>query len=346
MLATLMVGFGIGIPVYRWASTPAIDGGPARPLSYQILYSTVGSATAQGKAGFELLTVQRPYDATDLTYSRRPGPGAQPTGGAAFTRDKLFAYAGGALQPVSGRQPGPPGYDQDLQTLIPALEARGLAQPLGSDRVIAGRQCQMYRFSEPPSGPITKLSSTEHDDLCLDSQGLILSEVWTLKGKVVQSRLARSVTVGPVAAPLRPRSTSLPAGALGQAQPDPKAASFLPTPVTPSGFTAAVPESFVEQSQQQQGALAEAEVVWAFAKGPNVITVEAGQNAPGQVPWNNTNTVTEPATLTHLGSARSALRSDGVELQVNLGDGQWVRIRGTVPLASLLRYADMVAAPQ
>ncbi|MHB1444779.1 MAG: hypothetical protein ACYCTI_12975 [Acidimicrobiales bacterium] len=347
IVAALMVGLGIGIPLGHHLLRTPIDGGPARPLSYQILYRTASSPTGSKPAvGWELLTVQRPFVASDLDYAARPTSGSVPDGGSAFTRDRLYAFAAGGFQLISDRQPGPPGYDQDLLTQMPELESRHLAMDLHRSETVAGRSCELYRFLEPPSGAVAALSGTEHDDICLDSQGLELAETWHLKGKVVEARRAVKVTVGAVQPPLSPNGAApLPGGAVAVARLDPNPRSFLPSPVSPSGFQRGEPEDVTVTSLQQAGQLQAAEVVWYFVKGPDVITVEAGENAPGQLPWNNQATVTRPVRLTRLGAAQSAIRSDGAELRIDLGDGQWVRIRGTVPLAGLIAYADTLAPP-
>lgn len=347
VLAVLMVGAGIGVPLGKYLTRVPVDGGPSRPVAYQILYSTSSSATpSKTTSGWELLTVDRPFQASDLDYSRRPGPGATPTGGSAFTVDRLYAYAAGGLQPVSGRQPGPPGYDQDLMTQMPGLLSRDLARKLGSTETLAGRRCQVYRFSEPPDGAVTKLSGTkEHDDLCLDSSGLELGETWTLGGRVVEVRRAVRVTVGLVRSPVSPTSSALPSDAAGTASPDRHPQTFLPTPPTPAGFHALEPESFVEPGPEGEEQDAAAEIVWAFAKGPDVVTVEAGTSGSGQLPWADEPTVTEPVHLTGLGSGESALRSDGAEIRIDEGDGQWIRIRGSVPLKGLIAYASTLSPP-
>lgn len=345
-MAALMVGLGVGIPLGRYLTTPPVDGGPVRPMAYQVLYRTRSDAGGTGStSAWELLTVQRPFEASDFTYASRPGPRSRPDGGALFTRDRLYAWSDGTLEAVSGRQPGAPGYDQDLLTQMPDLESRGLAASLGSTETVDGRACSLYRFAEPPSGPVAPLSKTGHDDLCIDSEGLILDDVWTLKGRVVQSRRAVQVTVGPVRSPFEPTSSTLSSSAVATAEPDPGARTFLPTPSPPPGFEAIVPENLIEPDPQGSGALVAAEVIWAFTKGPNVISVEAGNSAPGQLPWSGTSTVTRPLTLTGLGPARSAIDSDGAEIRVSLGDGQWVRISGTVPLSGLTRYADTLKPP-
>src|SRR5579884_2664461 len=91
VVAAVMVGLGVGIPLGRYLTRTPVDGGPARPASYQIVYRT-GSGAAGQKAGWEQLTVQRPFRASDLDFASPPGPGVTPTGGSVFTRDQLFAY--------------------------------------------------------------------------------------------------------------------------------------------------------------------------------------------------------------------------------------------------------------
>ena len=82
-----------------------------------------------------------------------------------------------------------------------------------------------------------------------------------------------------------------------------------------------------------------ATVVWAFVNGPRVITVEAGEERGGILPWRSGDTVTDNVQLPALGSASTALRSDGPEVRINAGAGRWVRVRGTAPLRILVAYA-------
>ena len=345
LVAVLMVGVGVGIPLGRYLTRTPVDGGPARPAAYQILYRT-GTGGAGQPFGWEQLTVQRPFQASDLDFASPPGASATPTGGSVFTKDQLFAFASGAFQLVSDRQPGVPGFDQDLITQLGELKARHLATDLHRSLTIAGRRCQLFRFQEPPSGAVAALSGSGHDDLCLDSLGLELSEQWTLNGHVALEREAVRVTVGHIAPSAAPHgSFSLPSNAVAAAQPDPSPRSFLPSPVAPPGFTGGPPESVTEVNPQEEDQLLSAEVIWYFTKGPDVITVEAGESPPGRLPWTAQTTVTRPVTLGRLGPASSAIRSDGAELRLDLGDGQWIRIRGTVPLAGLIVYANMLTPP-
>jgi hypothetical protein len=67
--------------------------------------------------------------------------------------------------------------------------------------------------------------------------------------------------------------------------------------------------------------------------------VEAGRERGGALPWSSADSPTRPLRLPGFGTASTALRSDGPEVRVDLGDGLWVRVRGTVSVAVLERYA-------
>src|SRR5204862_8203062 len=93
---------------------------------------------------------------------------------------------------ISGRQPSPGTGDQWLVAQLADAVGRKLAKPVGK-ATVAGRACIDYRFAEPPVGPIAELGEGDHDDLCLTADGLLLRDVWTLKGRVIQRRAAVEV---------------------------------------------------------------------------------------------------------------------------------------------------------
>src|SRR5439155_22310261 len=108
----------------------------------------------------------------------------------------------------------------------------------------------------------------------------------------------------------------------------------------PAGFhPAGEPATFGLPDPQAPTQIVAATVVWAFVDGPRVITVEAGQERGGTLPWRPGDTVTDGVQVPALGSASTALRSDGPEVRINAGAGRWVRVRGTVPLRVLVAYA-------
>ncbi len=314
----------------------------ARPwMSYRVLYRQTINANGSPSVRYENLSVRRPYEGSDLLSSSRDG--SPPVTGAISTETALYDLRqDGTVIFVGGRQPGPPSGDQDIATQLPDLIARDLATDLHSTQHIAGYTCRNIRMFDPPSGPIKKLSGTgEHDDLCITAGGVLLSEQWTLSGRVALARVALAVsraagTLPSVAGAVTPAGTDVTATA--RVTHDPR--SFLASPVAPRGYEKQPAiEILAAALNAPPGVPPLASVVWAFADGPRTIFVEAGGPSP-QPPWANGDTVTTPVHLAHLGNALTALRSDGAEIRVPLSGNRWVRIRGTVSLRMLERYAQ------
>jgi len=316
----------------------------ARPAAYQIVYR----ATAQnGKQTWEVLTVHRPFASSDLVYDTDPAAtSGAPQSGTWFDIDALYTLDGaGTVRRVAGRQPGLSGSDQALGLELDGLVAGKQARDLGRSMTVAGRRCRVYRFLEPPVGPIKALAGDDHDDLCIDADGLVLAEHWVLKGRAAYDRLAVRVRLGDVADPMTtagarplPGNTAVPTATAGA---DPNAP--VAPPPTPTGYVAARTDVFTLPAANGGGLQAQS-TVWAFTSGADVISVEAGIERGGQYPWDGQPTVTQPIRLRGLGNATTALRSDGPEVRVALGSGRWVRVRGTVPLAVLVSYAQQLTA--
>jgi len=319
----------------------------ALPHSYVVTYRVLQNASQH----WEVLTVQRPFAGSDLTYDTADAPRGSdpPASGNISTNLALFAVDGTAVHTVSGRQPGPASGDQYLAPELGDLLARKLAADTGETHTVAGRACRVYRFLEPPSGPVKPLGrGSDHDDLCLDRGGLLLSERWMYHGGVVLQRTATAVreSDGELDAGVEPAAPSTagaapaPAGA-ASAVPSAHPDTFLAPPPVPPGYTSAGPPVvFTVPDPQRPTATLATSVVWAFADGARFVTVEAGTGRPGQPPWRPDDTVTKPMTLKVLGPATTALRSDGAEVRVDLGSGKWVRVRGALPVSQLTAYAE------
>lgn len=346
-VAVLVVGLGIGIPLSQaltssGSTNPGIINPVNRPQAYQVVYRVQISAGSDQSRSWEVLTVRRPFLAADLTYHQRPGPGVAPASGTLTSEDGLYERDALGLHQVAGRQPGPGTGDVDLLTEMPGLVARHMAVAMGT-KTVAGARCGVYRFFEPPAGPIAALGGpTDHDDLCIDGRGLVRSERWTYHGQVVLTRTATEVdlaprdasalsTAGASPTPVDPRAP--------RARSAPEAQSFLASPPLPAHFLPAGVFEFILPDPQQQGQLLDTSVVWAFTRGPDVITVEAGM---GQLPWQAGDTPVRPVRLARLGPAQTALDSDASEVRVDLGGGRWARVRGTVPLTDLVSYANQL----
>jgi len=317
------------------------------PTSYTILYRV----TQNGVPHWEVLSVQRPFTASDLTYAGAVAPrnGDSATAGNMSTPAGLYAVDAQGVRLVSGRQPGPPSGDQFIGAALSDVTSRGLAKDVGTTSTVAGRSCTVYRFAGPPSGAIIPYSdAADHDDLCFDADGLELSESWTYRGAIVLQRTAVSVRTSAQAvadAPL-PTPPSL-AGAVAAGRggatvtPDAHPSTFIAPPPTPNGFTpSGTAVDFALSDPQDPSQTVATSVVWAFTRGPRVISVEAGSERSGGLPWNVGDTIARNTRLAGLGAASSVVRSDGFEVRIDLGGGAWVRVRGTVALDELIAYAQ------
>lgn len=331
LLAGLVAGLAVGL---AGGPTP----GPSRPARFEVVYQVTNSASGQPQSSWEVLSVSGPFDVSDLTYGADPRTGDQPLSGTVTTFDGLYDLAAGRLTLTTDRPPALGSGDQALTPELADLVARRLAVRLGPTRRIAGQPCTVYRFGEPPAGPVTPATAAGHDDLCLAASGLELGETWTYGGRVVLQRTAAEVTMGApdrritVAPPAGPGSASTAVVRIGPAQ----LPTFLVAPPAAAGFRALAPVGVVGYDPSDASRMVGRSTVWAFQRGGDVVTVTAGE---GQTPWDDTGTPVGTLRLAGLGSARSALRSDGPQIQVQLPGARWVTVDGTVPLPVLAAYA-------
>ena len=341
IVAVAVVGTIIGVRLAH-NDAASLHASLARPASYQIVYRVDALATGTTVATWEILTVHRPFDSSDLTYADDPAVRAGPPRSATwFDIDGLYTLDGsGTIRRVGGRQPGPSGSDQALGVELPDLVRRRLARGTGHTISVAGRRCDVVRFLEPPVGAIRPLKGPDHDDLCIDSDGLVLSERWVLHGHTAYIRTAVRVRIGAVTDPMSAAGAKpLPGnGAAPTATPGTDPQSPIATPSAPSGYRLARTDVFTLPAPTGGGIQARS-TVWAFTSGVDTITVEAGLERGG-LPWDDQQTPTTTVELAGLGRATTALRSDGPEVRVALGPGRWVRVRGTVPLSALVSYAQ------
>lgn len=344
-VVAIAVAATVVVLVTRGGDTASAKTILARPAAYQITYRVDSSATGSTVTTWEVLTVHRPYAASDVVYGTDPGAGvAVPKSASLFDEDGLYTLDGtGAVRKVAGRQPGPAGTDQALGVELDQLVARKLASLEGT-RTIAGRRCRVVRFAEPPSGAIKPLNGADHDDLCLDHQGLVLGEHWVLRGRVVYDRVATRALVGDVPDPVRTQGAKpLPPGGKAPTAVDGTDPSApVKAPPTPSGFQPRPAEVFTLPNPSGVGTAARS-TVWAFTRGADIISVEAGFESGGAFPWDGQPTPTANVQLP-IGPATTALRSDGPEVRIPLGPGRWARVHGTVPLDELVSYARLLTA--
>jgi len=352
LAALLLVGLVLTAVALRPSSgTHKIPAGvafAAQSPRYEVLYQVDHLSPGGSSRTWELLTVDRPFQVRDATFGAPPGPGDRPVGGTLTTADRLYSLSPNGIQDVSARQPSLGTEDQDLLGVVGEAARRGLAQDRGPGTV-AGRACQVYRFRDPPAGAMGPLTSSEHDDLCIDPAGIVLREDWVRAGALVVSRQAQRVDLDPAAI----EATLAPTGALpppnGTASvsaiaPGQPVGTFLPDPPAPAGFELRYLERFAFPDPETPQILVYGSVVWTFMRGTDVVTVEAASGRPDVSPVPGSSRLGW-LRLAGLGHAASVVRSDGFEIDAVLNPGRWVRVRGTVPLPELTAYAGRLPRP-
>ena len=312
--------------------------------AYRVVYRVEQLVDDPPIVTWEEKVVRRPFHGLSVTTREPPAPGEQPVSGVLTTADRVYSVSAQGLQEVAGRVPGVPGGDQALGVVLDDAVERRLARP-GDRRRVAGRDCRVYRIARPHHRPLGPFEGDDHTDVCIDDAGLLLAEEWTLDGDMVQVRTAVAVDVSPPDELLREALS--PAGASppppGLEPPlvtrDDGATSFLSAPAPPDGFEPAgvmrvVTPASVANPDAAPGTVLFTSVAWVFVRGPDVVSVEAGE---GTAPWSQEDAAIT-VELTGLGPAQSVLGPEGAELRLER-DGRWVRVRGTVAPARLHRYA-------
>ena len=312
----------------------------AMPAAYQIVYRVDENSGGLTKETWEVFTQTDPFGGSDLTYQSDPRDGGPPVTGTVSSFDHLYDLAGGLLTLVSARQPGPPSGVQALGGELAEMGRRGLAQDIGRS-LVARENCTVFRLAEPPVGPLSTPNGSGHDDMCIDGFGLVLREDWTYQGTLVLQRVATEERIGSADAavtgpPSESAARDAQVPAVLRVMPQ-GSSSFLDDPPAPTGLAARPAVATIAFNPSDPNQVTDTSMIWSFVGGGQLITVEAGT---GAIPWAPSGTPTQTITLTGLGAASSALRSDGPEIRVQLVGGRWIRVRGTVPLETLARYAS------
>src|SRR5438105_9592439 len=212
-----------------------------RPTAYRITYDVQQLVQQPPLRTREQLSVQRPLTARTVSWPADAPVGAAPTSGTLATADALYTFTDAGLSALSGRPPTPPTGDQALAAVLADGIAKHQIALTHHTRVVAGRGCVDVRLLEPPAGPLKKLSGKDHDDLCLDRDGLLLREEWSQGGRILLRRTASKVEIDPpdlapdLSAAGAKSQPSGPAPAVGPVDGN---KSFLPTPPTPDGYDA------------------------------------------------------------------------------------------------------------
>lgn len=326
------------------------------PETYAIVYLVTDTATDEVNRSHEELQVRRPFDARAIT---RDG---HDVGRGAVRSQRVSRLTKLAISSTGGQWTLfdiPPALATGDVRFGPALD-----QALADDQVevrerrrVAGRECQVFRAgSSLQAGilsPYTK-GAASFADVCVDEDGLVLEEVWTLNGKRVQRRVATEVQTDVdlrderFALPDNPRTIPARDGG-GSARPvdpasrPPGAFRVLPDTDVPDGFTLAgrwavvSPRLDVMRDPLSTGQPnSTSSLVDVYTRGADVLVVDRGAvTGTGALPEAEAAQPVELGAL-GLGVAITDFRMNEVRSQAG---ADFVRVYGTLPIPLLIEAA-------
>lgn len=307
LLAGTVVGGDPSSPAPADTTTPTSDAGlddapddPVEPipLAALVVDGPVGSSLdryrieyrieVSGLARDETWVVRRPYES--MVVSTRDG--AEVSGAATATEGlwTLLADRAAWLPIQDGAHRA--AYDLQPTAALPTLLALGLVEPIeagpsaggsGADdgtspaeRTVAGRTCTPWRTGRPVgSGEAAAPTAAEYVEVCIDADGLVLSEVWFADG----AELSRTEAIAVDSAPDVAESDFVPGPEVADAEAYADAlGSTAAAPATEEEIAAlrlavAAPDGWVLDSVVRRGVGDAVETVRFFRSGHDLIEV-------------------------------------------------------------------------
>lgn len=170
-------------------SSPAHQTAPG----WRVVYRVDDTAGPTPRVTTQVVEVLPPYAARSITLEGAP-PGGTSLGGAAWTRGHQYLVdADGTTHEVATVAPGFAGPDSHLDVALASALAHGLVRR-GGTATVAGRSCTEW-FSRMPldAADVALPAGGDTTTSCVDDQGRMLRDSWSLSGKVVRTRTAVSV---------------------------------------------------------------------------------------------------------------------------------------------------------
>lgn len=153
---------------------------PVPMSSYRIVYHV---SQYQAPDSTEEVDVARPYSGRYLQTrgsSVLDGWLTNSTGG-------WFWDNGGWSRVGTGEQRA--AYDYDLTPALQVAIRMGDARVIGRQTVL-GRTCTVVRTGAPIGDPLAPPTARDHDDICVDSTGVALTDSWVYHSKLLQVKTA------------------------------------------------------------------------------------------------------------------------------------------------------------
>ncbi|HUP85468.1 MAG TPA: hypothetical protein VM143_07355 [Acidimicrobiales bacterium] len=321
------------------------------PASYRLVYRVETFNAGDRITTRDELEIRRPFDGrtTKRTGSQADSP----------VRSAQVARLGHLYVPPSSGsaaallETGPAQSPSDVR-IAPVLEDLLAARRVEARewRSVGGRPCQTLRFGGPvSSGTVAPVlaPAREYADACVSETGLVLEEVWVVRGRVQRRRLAIDVVEGPAlsdsdfaAGTGAPLPVAKGGGSFRPVDPSTAyAAPFWvlePGPLpTYRGRWAVVDPAGGDPDSEETKERRRGYVVDVWQDGINTLTLEQGSTSGGVPPFDLGDG--PRVSVDGLGEGEVVLDLRGSEVRFVRDGGYFVRVRGT---ASRSRLEELV----
>jgi hypothetical protein len=325
------------------AACSSSDGAPAPgPSSLRVVYRVEDSAQQPVRVTTVVVDSTPPYRGRSRTLGGPP-PGSTDLGGVAWDEGHQYLLdPGGGVRTIQVVAPGFAGTSTGLGVALPAAQSHGLVRSGGTARV-AGRTCTEWVSRGPlDSDPFAPATASDRTTSCVDAEGLLLRETWTLHGRVVRTRTAVSVGRGPPLAGSGLLSGRTPAPAPTSAAAEQVRvvgrtvllqALAVPEPPAPQGLSPDRDAAVLQLDPDGRPGVEGGVLTWSDGHRLAVLRLERGL----------THRLTAPVTgvVVHLDGARTArLTATAVGLRLTFGAGSFVvTATADLPESTLLAWA-------
>ena len=299
------------------------------------MYDVVDTSQSPARTTTVTVDVQHPYTSRTVT---------QGSGGSATDGTQAYLIRpDGSADTVAAVPPGFPSGALHLDVALASASRHGLAARTGTDEVL-GVACELWSSEAPlDAEPVTPATADSSTTSCVDADGRLLRDVWTLHGRVVRTRVATRVGRGPSLSgtALLGGATPAPAPSVGTAEGVKVVARdvllralAIPEPAAPAGLSADRDAATIQVDGSGRASAEGGVLTWAdCCRRLVVLTLERGLTHRLAVPADGL-----PVSL---GAGRSArLQVLGAGVRLVFGSGEFVvTVTADLPEDDLIRWA-------
>ena len=321
------------------------------PLTYRIDYRVVARGGGDEVVTSDRLLVRRPFESRLESYDDAV-PRGDPASIQVARLGRLLLDGPGRNAVVAVRPPAPGASDLRVDAVLDdALDAGVLERR--ERREVLGRPCQVYRSAAPLTTHALSRAgdASEHADTCVDADGLVLEEVLVDDGDVLLRRVAIDVEVDPALTdeqfetgePTVPEN--LGGGLWRELTPTSRTPGRFFEPELPPGFDRAGRYAVVPGGEPDPSGLpitSQRRVTFVsdvLADERDVIVIDQGSTTDGSQALPGAPDGARTVEIDAIGTFTVVLDARAAAVQVDLGDGDFLRISGTVPVGRLLDVA-------